>query len=231
MSDIKVKELKESERPREKALKYGMDTLSNKELLAIILRCGYKDVSVLELADKLLNVSDGLVPLFSMSFDELVRIKGISVIKALELMSVFELSKRSIYAKLKNAPVLNDPQMVYNYLNKKIGLKKQEHFYVLYLNVKNQIIHENTVFVGTLNVSVVHPREVFKEAIQKHAAAIIVAHNHPSGSAEPSKQDLQLTNKLIESGKIIGIPIIDHIIVAQNNHFSFVENGLIHHEK
>ncbi|OCN05127.1 hypothetical protein A4S06_01725 [Erysipelotrichaceae bacterium MTC7] len=231
MSIIKVKELKVDERPREKALKHGVEKLSNVELLAVLLRCGYRGVSAIELADKLLTESEGLVSLFSMSFEELIKIKGISAIKALELMSVFELSKRSSFAKINNQPIFNNPDMVYAYLNKKIGLKKQEHFYVLYLNVKNQIIHEATVFVGTLNVSVVHPREVFKAAIQKHAAAIIVAHNHPSGSPEPSEQDLQLTKKLIESGKIIGIPIIDHIIVAQNNHFSFIENGLIQHEK
>lgn len=162
-----------------------------------------------------------------MKYEDFIRIKGISSSKALELMSSFELSKRISYESIMNQVSINSPLMLSEYLNKKIGFKEQEHFHVLFLNVKNQIVHERTLFVGTLNTSVVHPREVFKEAVLKSAARIVVSHNHPSQHCIPSEQDILLTNTLVEAGIIMGIEVLDHIIVSHNHYFSFKENKLI----
>ncbi|WP_277489422.1 MULTISPECIES: DNA repair protein RadC [unclassified Breznakia] len=215
------------ERPREKAVINGIESLSNRELLAIILRCGYKGTSVLQMAEMVLNEAGGLLNLYSMNYEELIKIKGISSSKALEILSAFEISKRVSFENLTDRIQINSPKNLSQYLNQKIGFKKQENFHVLFLNTKNQIICEKTLFIGTLNVSVVHPREIFKEAIQKNAASIIVSHNHPSSNCNPSEQDIVFTKSLVTAGDIIGISVIDHIVVSHNNYFSFKEKNLI----
>lgn len=224
---VKVKDININERPREKAMLNSIESLATRELLAIMLRCGYKGTSVLQLAENILSEVDGLLKLYSMSFEDLIAIKGISYSKALELLAAFELAKRVSFETLRTKAEINSPKALYDYLNKKIGFKHQEHFHVLFFNVKNQIIYENTLFIGTLNTSIVHPREIFREAVLKSAASIIVSHNHPSNQCIPSQQDIMLTNMLIKAGKIMGIPLIDHILVSHNCYFSFKENKLI----
>lgn len=224
---IKVKDLDLSQRPREKAILNGIESLSLRELLAIILRCGYQGKSVLELADEILQQENSLLQLYAMSYEELIQIKGISTSKALQLQASFELNKRILFQDLIAKEEMSSPKILFEYLNKKIGFKAQEHFHVLFLNVKNQVIYERTLFIGTLNMSVVHPREIYKEAVQKHAASLVIAHNHPSNNCIPSEQDIILTDTLIDAGKLMGIPILDHIIVSNNDYFSFRENELM----
>ncbi|MDD3049372.1 MAG: DNA repair protein RadC [Bacilli bacterium] len=225
--EIKIKEMYVEERPREKAIKYGVDKLSNRELLAMILRCGCKGRSVLQLADELIAKAGGINNLKKMSIDELCEVKGISKIKAVELMTCFELAQRSTFDNLKKQEVISDPQGVANYLMQKIGAKQQEHFVVLFLNTKHQIIAEETLFIGSLNTSVVHAREIFKAAIDHHSAKILIAHNHPSDDCIPSNQDIQVTDMITQTARIIGIPLLDHIIVGQTTYFSFKERQLM----
>lgn len=222
-----VKEMVASERPREKAIRYGIASLSNRDLLAIILRCGYRGNSVLLLADQILNETDGLIRLSKLNLNDLVRFKGISVGKALTLLACFELVKRVEREQLSEGSVIDNPQALFNYVNKKIGFKQREELLVLFLDTRNRVIKDDVVFKGTLNQSIAHPREIFKQAIAYSTAGIIIAHNHPSGDPLPSECDLNLTNQIKECGSLTGIPLVDHIIVSNNNYFSFKKHGLI----
>ncbi|WP_307406394.1 RadC family protein [Breznakia pachnodae] len=224
---VKIKEIQIQERPREKAILNGIESLSNRELLAIVLRCGYKGTSVLDLADSILQKVSGFSSIGTMSYEDLVSIKGVSSSKALEILAVFEISKRVSYENVVNGFQVNSPKNLVEYLSKKIGFKQQENFHVLFLNIKNQIIFEKTIFIGTLNASVAHPRDIYKEAVKKNAASIIVSHNHPSQSCIPSEQDITFTNTLVDAGTVIGIPVLDHIVVSNNDYFSFKEQGLM----
>lgn len=208
-------------------MKYGVEHLSNRDLLAIILRCGYCGMSVLQLADELIAKAQGINHLRSMNMDDLTAIKGISKIKAIELMACFELAQRSIYCDLKEKEQICQPKEIAAYLMQKIGYKQQEHFIVLLLNTKHQIIAEEILFVGTLNTSVVHAREIFKAAIIHNSAKILIAHNHPTNDCIPSDQDIKVTNMIYETAKIVGIPLLDHIIVGQSSYFSFKEKQLL----
>lgn len=224
---IKVKDLYKEERPREKALRYGVETLSNRELLAIVLRCGYKGVSVLQLADQVLSTSKGLLPLLQMDMQSLCAIKGISQIKAIEIGAILEMSKRIAQEKVQAGVYGESPQLIAEYLIKKIGFHKQEHFLALFLDTKNKIIKDKVLFIGSLNQSVVHTREIFKEAISCSGAKIVVAHNHPSNNCTPSESDILVTNTIMEVGNLVGIPLLDHLIVGMDQYFSFKEKGLL----
>ena len=223
---MKVKDLPLYERPREKLLKYGQDNLSDAELLAIILKTGTKNLSVVELSYNILNDVQDLSNLKDISYDKLINIKGIGKAKAIELLALTEISKR-IYYNLDNnsKETFKTPDEIY------IGNKylfdnlKQEKFYCLYLDSKKKLIERKLLFMGTINKSVVHPREVFKEAYRVSASSIICMHNHPSGDVTPSLEDINLTNSLIEIGKLNGIPVIDHIIFGDDKYYSFYENN------
>lgn len=217
----------DEEKPREKALRYGIESLSDAELLAILLRCGYKGVSVLQLSHHVLEKAGSFLYLYQMDMKRMTEIKGISKIKAMELQACFEISKRVAEQTFFDSFHIHDPKTISNYLNKKIGYKKQEHFVLLMLNTKNQLIKEKTLFVGSLNTSVVHAREVYQCAIENSSAKIMVAHNHPSGECIPSEQDILVTNSLQQVGELIGIPLLDHIIVGGNQYFSFKEKQLM----
>lgn len=224
-----INELNKQERPREKAKREGIRSLSNCELLAILLRCGYKGTSVLQMSETILHELGGLSSLSTITYEELIQLKGISSSKALELLASIELSKRISYATFNQTIQIDSPKVLSAYLNNKIGFYKQEHFYVLFLNIKNQIIYEKTIFIGTLTSSVVHPREIFSIALIRSAASIILAHNHPSKACEPSEQDILVTNNLVNVGDIMGIQVLDHLIVSHNAYFSFREHQLINY--
>ena len=216
-----------SERPREKVLKHGIEALSNRELIALLLRCGYKGVSALYLADTLIHKSNGIAYLSKMTMEDYIAIKGISESKAMTFIACFELAKRVTSASLNECVSIENPKVIAQYLMQKIGNKQQEHFVVLFLNTKHMIIAEETLFVGSLNASVVHAREVYKAAMSHQCARILIAHNHPSNDCIPSQQDIQITKQLDEVGQLVGISLLDHIIVGQNNYFSFKENQLL----
>lgn len=220
---MKIKDLPKIERPREKLEKYGPEKLSNSELLAILLRTGGKGLNVVELSRKILGKfsSDGLA---KANVDDLKNTFGLGSAKACEIVACFELGRRLL--QNKKSQIYLTPKDVWQEL-KDIRDNKKEHFVIFFLDARNQEIKREIISVGSLNANLVHPREVFEPAIRHTAAQIIVAHNHPSDDVEPSEEDKTITQRLLESGKILGIDIIDHIIVTKNNYFSFKEHKLI----
>lgn len=225
---MKVKDLPVNERPRERLIEYGKENLSSEELLSIILKTGNGKVSVREISNNLLNYFNGIENLKDVTKEQLQNIKGIGIVQALTLLSVVELGKR-IYMnnKIEDKVLLTSSAAIYNYMKYQLNGKKQEYFYCLYVNQKKELIERKLLFMGTLNRSVVHPREVFKNAYLCSASGIICVHNHPSGNVTPSREDIRLTNSLVELGQINGIPIIDHVVVSDNNYYSFYEDGKI----
>lgn len=225
---MKVKDLPINERPRERLIEYGKENLSNEELLSIILKTGNGKVSVREISNNLLNYFNGIENLKNVTKEQLQNVKGIGKVQALTILSVVELGKR-IYmmSNGENKILLNSSRAIYDYMKYQLYDKKQEYFYCLYVNQKKELIERKLLFMGTLNRSVVHPREVFKNAYLCSASGIICVHNHPSNDISPSREDIRLTNALVELGQVNGIPIIDHIIVGNDNYYSFYEDGKI----
>lgn len=220
-----IKEMADIEKPREKALRYGIETLSNTELLALVIRCGTKSQSALELAQTILNKCDGLSNIHKLGLNELKEIKGIKDAKALELIGCIELSKRVMSPTAQKVITIKSAIDVYNYLHAKMVLEKQEKFYVMFLDSKNKVIKEKAIFIGTLNSSIVHPREIFKEAVSCSCAALICVHNHPSGNVTPSIEDIEVTKKLYNVSMIMDIPLLDHVIIGDNDYYSLKSNG------
>jgi len=221
-----IHDLPKDERPRERLVKFGEQALSAQELLQLILGRGVAGESVAVTAQKLLAQFGSLQKLAEASIEELSSIRGIGLAKAAQIKAAFEISRRlSTQAPSYKSKELTDPEKVYRLIKSKLKDYHKEHFYIIALNSRNYSIAE--ISVGSLNASVVHPREVFAEAIKNKAASVILAHNHPSGDPEPSEDDLLLTKKLVESGKILGIEVFDHIIVARDSFFSFKNEGII----
>ena len=225
---IKIKELPEEDRPRERLMQYGVENLSNEELLAILLKTGTKSKSAKDLASTLLASFKNINNLDNVNYKMLSNINGIGIAKACTIVTAIELGKRvkNTVNKLNNIQ-LKDSDTVFKYFNSIFNNKKQEHFYCIYLDNKKMIIETKLLFIGTVNQSIVHPREVYKEAISLSASAIICVHNHPSGIVDPSRDDIELTKRLIEIGYLMGIKIVDHLIIGHNNYFSFADEGMI----
>lgn len=211
--------------PRERLLLHGSNNLTNEELLMIILKTGTKKYSVKELANKLLTTIGGIENFKTITINKLIQIEGIGKIKAIELLAIIELSKR-INAPIQEKEVLTctNPINIINYFNYLFKDKRQEEFYCLYLDNKKKYIDKMKLFIGSINISIVHPREVFKHAYLLSASFIICIHNHPSGDATPSKEDIIITHKLKEIGDLHGIFLIDHLIIGNNNYYSFYED-------
>jgi DNA repair protein RadC len=221
-----IHDLPEEERPRERLIQFGEQALSAQELLQLILGRGVAGESVAVMAQKLLSRFGNLQQLSEASIEELSSIKGIGLAKAAQIKAAFEIGRRlSTQAPAYKSKELTNPEKVYRLIKSKLKDYHREHFYIIALNSRNHSIAE--VSVGSLNASVVHPREVFAEAIKSKAASVVFAHNHPSGDPEPSEDDLVITKKLVESGKILGIGVVDHIIVAKDKFFSFKNKGLV----
>ena len=225
---INFKELPNTEKPRERLVNKGKENLSNEELLSIILKTGTKDKSVKEVSYELLNLVKDIRNLKDVSIKTLTNIKGIGKVKAIELLAVIELGKR-IYEEVNDNDLISctNPVNIINYFNYLFKDKKQEEFYVIFLDNKKKYISKKLLFVGSINYSIVHPREIFKEAYLYSASSIICIHNHPSGDPYPSKEDDNITIKIKEIGLIHGISLIDHIIIGKNNYYSYYENKKI----
>lgn len=221
--NLTIHDLPRIERPREKLIKYGANKLSNIELLAIILRTGKKGESVLALANRFLRKIN-LEKIAEFSYWEFRKISGIGPAKACELLSCVELGRRIFEDKKVNISQLLTPQDVFDNL-KDIRVSKKEHFVVFFLDSRNQEIKREVISIGTINASLVHPREVFEPAVKYLAVQVILAHNHPSGDLTPSEEDLIVNKRLSEAGKIMGIEVLDHIIVTKVEFLSFKENG------
>lgn len=219
---MRIKELPVNIRPREKASLYGVDSLTDHELLMLILRHGNKQSTVHDIAHQVLIRSDGLSALGFMSQEDFMMIPGIKQAKALELMAVLELSKRMGRASTKNLSVMENSKGIVNWLQHEIGYEKQECFLVILLNVAQHIIAHEIIFKGTLDRSLVHPREIFNLAVKHHAASFIAVHNHPAGTLIASDMDIIVTQSLQEAGKMMGIPLIDHLIVTKSGYLSIL---------
>ena len=222
---MKIKDLPKSDRPREKLIAKGAENLKDSELLAILLRTGTTGKNVIEIASQILT-KYSKKRLMQMTYEDLSKISGIDSAKATTLLAAFELSKRALEVNDTNLPMITTAKDAVAQLSDMRELKK-EHFVVLYLNAKNQLVHKETISMGTLNANLVHPREVFEPALKHSAAQIVVAHNHPSGDPKPSEDDLEVTKRLTEAGKMMGIEVVDHIIVSKNAYFSFKEEKLL----
>jgi len=226
-SSFTVRDLPKPERPRERLQKFGPEALSAQELLALVIGRGIPKKSVMNIAQELLAKFGNVKAIGQATIEELSQIKGIGLAKAAQIKACFELGKREdLEPELKHFDI-KDPEAVVKAIRASIQDKAKEHFKLILLNPRNKIIGISTISVGTLNASLVHPREVFKDAIKHSAASVVLAHNHPSGDPEPSEDDLKITKKLVESGTILGIEVIDHIVIGKNNFCSFKERGLI----
>lgn len=226
-TNLLIKDIPQGDRPRERLIKYGPEALSNSELLAIIIRTGTKNINALSLAQRILSLGDGLKFLQESSIQELSSISGIGNSKAAIIKASVELGNRVRSFKGRENIKITSPKDVANMLLDDMRYLKKEHFKVVFLNVKNVVIDVSDLSIGSLNSSIVHPREVYYDAIKKTAYSIIVCHNHPSGDPTPSKEDISITKRLIEVGKIIGIELLDHIIIGNDDYISFKEKGLI----
>ncbi|MGM9988634.1 MAG: DNA repair protein RadC [Bacillaceae bacterium] len=226
-TNLLIRDFPQDERPRERLIQYGPESLSNHELLAILLRTGTKDESVLQLSNRILTHFDGLRLLRDATIEEMTELKGIGKTKAVQLMAAFELGRRMNRLKYEDRYTIRSPEDAANYMMEEMRFLTQEHFICLYLNSKNQVIHRQTIFIGSLNASIVHPRETFREAFRRSAASIICLHNHPSGSPEPSREDIEVTKRLVECGKIIGIEVLDHLIIGEHKYVSLKEKGYV----
>jgi DNA repair protein RadC len=214
-------------RPREKLLARGPAALSDTELLALLLRTGIKGTNVLTLAGTILERFDGFAALMNASLDELATIKGLGgTAKRAELAAVLEIARRALAQRLADKPVFDNPQAVRDYVALHLRELPHERFAVLFLDSQHRLIAMETLFHGTLTQTAVYPREVVKRALERNAAALILAHNHPSGVAEPSRADEHLTQTLRQALALVDVRVIDHLIVGRDSVISFAERGL-----
>lgn len=222
-----IKEMPIDQRPREKMIKYGSKSLSTEELIALIIRTGNRENTAIQLANNLICKSRGLKNIIDYTPEEFMHFKGIGRAKSTQLCAVIELSKRINNCNFKGEINLNTPADVASLLMSELRHLKQEHLYAILLDVKNKMIGKVLISKGGLASSVVHPREVFKKAIKKSCASLIIAHNHPSGDPTPSDNDIEVTKSLISAGEILGIDLLDHIIIGDGRYVSLKEKNLI----
>ena len=225
MEKVLIKDIPVLDRPRERFIKYGKEYLSNEELLSIVLKTGVKGYSVKDLSNNILKEIKDITDLREITLNKLITINGIGKVKAITLLSAIELGKR-VYENKNNLNVkIYSSKDIYNYIRDKLIYKKQEYFYCLYLDNNNKLIEDKLLFIGTLNKSNVHPREIFKYAYLNNSNKIILVHNHPSNNLLPSKEDISFTKNIIEIGKLQDIHVIDHLIIGNNNYYSFYDNN------
>lgn len=225
--NLKMMDLPKNERPQERLLRYGAESLSNPELLAIILRCGTSKENVLTLCTRLLKEFGGLKGLSDLLPEDLMAMDGIKEAKAAKILAIMELSKRLAGFKSGEEYKISTPKDAADIVMSEMKDLKQEVLKVIYLNTKNKVMGISVVSMGSLNSSIVHPREVFSQAIKRSSASIIICHNHPSGDPTPSGEDINITRRLKECGKIIGIDLLDHIIIGDGVYISLKEKGIV----
>lgn len=225
---MKIKGLPREERPREKLLFYGKEALSTAELLAILLRSGTKEKSAIELAQEILALNEnGILFLENGSPEELAAVKGIGIAKACQILAALELGKRAATHPKKVRAEIANPEDIVQLFMEKMRYYKKEHFNVLLINAKGQIVEETEVSIGDLCSTLIHPREVFCQAVKRSAASVVLVHNHPSGDPNPSSQDLETTKRLVEAAHILGINVLDHIIIGDGRYISLKSEGLM----
>ena len=216
----KIKEMPLLMRPREKAQAYGLTHLSDQELLALLIRTGTKQKSAIQVAQQVLLKTKGIHGLANVSKEDLMTIPGIKEAKSLEIMAVVEIARRMMREENHQNMQISEPEALMSWLNYEIGFKEQEHFMAVYLNHQLEIVHHQILFKGTLDRSLIHPRDVFREAVRHNAAALMLVHNHPGKTLTPSQADIDTTSLLVENAKLLGLTILDHIIVSYGKYCS-----------
>ena len=221
-----LKDLPESERPRERLQAYGPGSLSTSELLAILLRTGARSESVINLGSRLLAQFGGLAGIARASFADLCEVRGLGLAKAAQIKAALELGKRLMVASPEERPQVKSPTDVANLLMMEMGFLEQEHLRIVLLDTKNHVLGMPTIYVGSLNTSVMRVGELFREAVRSNCAAVIVVHNHPSGDPTPSPEDVNITRQIVEAGKLLDVEVLDHLIIGQQRYVSLKERGL-----
>jgi DNA repair protein RadC len=221
-----VKEWPSSEQPREKLVQLGPEHLSNTELLAILLRVGVAGQDVVSLSNELLVRFDGVLGLSRAPLTTMAEVKGIGAAKAVAIKAALELGRRLLLSEANERPQIRSPQDVASMLQLKMGLLQQEHLQVVLLNTKNFVVGTPTVYVGSLNASLIRTAEVFRDAVKENCAAIIIAHNHPSGDPTPSPEDVRVTRELVAAGKLLDIEVLDHLVIGHNRYISLKQQKL-----
>ena len=222
---MRIKDISRENRPRERFQKLGASVLSDAELLAIILQKGTKEENVIDMSNRLIS-RYGLNKLSDLSLNEIQEIKGIGPAKAMQIKALFEFNTRHNLAKINNS-IIKCARDVFDYASKRLPNKDKEQFMILHLDSKSRIIKDEVISIGTLNASIIHPREVFKSAIKESANSIMLVHNHPSGDPSPSHEDNKITRRLFEAGELLNIKVLDHVIIGDENYWSFKENQKI----
>lgn len=228
---LRIKDMPLNERPYEKLEKYGPETLSNAELLAVVIRSGNREETAVTLAQRILTLGEedgSITGLHDLSLEELRAARGVGKVKALQIKAVMELSKRiSSALAMNNRITVKSPEDVSRILMEDMRHLKKEVFKVILLNTKNHIIKYVNVSIGSLNSSIVHPREVFSEAVRSGCSGMLLVHNHPSGDPEPSREDVETTQRLVSAGNILGIKVLDHIVIGDGRYISLKEQGFM----
>lgn len=228
---LRMKDIPLDERPYEKLEKYGPETLSNAELMAIVIRSGNRNETAVALAQRLVALGGeerGITGLYDLSLEELRATKGVGTVKAIQIKAVMELSKRiSSSLALNGRVAVKSPEDISKLLMEEMRYLKKEVFKAVLLNTKNHIIKQVNISIGSLNSSIVHPREVFSEAVRAGCSGLLLVHNHPSGDPEPSREDIETTGRLVSAGGILGIKVLDHVVIGDGRYISFKEQGLL----
>ena len=224
---LKVKEIPKNERPYERLINNGREFLSTDELLAILIKSGYKDSSSKIIATRIISQLKSISELKKIKYEDLIKIKGIGQAKACNILAAIELGNRiNVQNTKEEETIIKKSLDVFELFKGTFDDKEQEYFYCLYLDNRKKLKKKKLLFIGTINYSVVHPRENFKEAYMVGAVSIIIVHNHPTGNVNPSVQDIETTKKIVQVGRLLGITVDDHVIIGQNNYYSFFENGM-----
>lgn len=224
---MKISEIPEDQRPREKLLNKGSNYLSNEELLAIFRKIGTKNKNAIDLAKELLNTFGGLRGLYNADINSLLKITGLGKAKIAQLLAVIELNKRYLEENIKDRKIIEDSKSIFDYLYLTMRDLDFELFKVIYLNGQNQILNIEDIFKGTITHSHIYTREIIKGALRNSATSIVCVHNHPSGNSTPSDADVEITKKIKDSCESIGIVLQDHIIIGDNQYFSFKDKELV----
>ncbi len=223
---LRVQDMPLEDRPRERIVKHGPSSLSNTELLAIILRTGTSKENVINLCSRIF-ANYSIKNLSQANITKLTEIHGVGIAKASQISAIFELARRLEKHSDEPLPRIRSPDDVYKLLYPQLRCQKKEHLTTLHLDTKNQVLREDVVSIGSLNANIVHPREVFKSALLESAASVILTHNHPSGDPTPSREDINITRKLVDGGKILGIDVLDHVIIGEGKFVSLKDEGYI----
>lgn len=222
--------LPKEDKPYEKCIRYGVDALTNRELLAAILRTGSKGCSVLELAEELLKLvpeQEGFTGIRRLNLEQLSSVRGIGTVKAVQLKCTLEIARRMAREEAGKGTFFRSPSAIADYYMEDLRHEEQEVLLLLMFNQKGRLLREKYLFKGTVNASIISPREIFLEALASHAVQIVLLHNHPSGDARPSQEDLNVTKRVAEAGKLLGIGLTDHIIIGEHSYVSFREKNYL----